>query len=247
MAVSPDRATILTGQPRQDSQALGRGHRRAPRLAHRGHPDSVTSVAFSPDGKALLTGCPNGAVCKWNAASRQPIGEPIELNESVSVAAFSPDGKSILTGTTSERRGRCKRVWAWSGPVCWCAGHLSHAAFSPDGRWVLVGSQSERQCQLCDRATRWSAHRALSPPIPTGCAAWPSARWARRFSREARQDGPALGDRNPRAPAAGRSSMTGRLSAWPSARWVRRSWPVAATAPSRLGRPSRPVRRKTFV
>ena len=37
----------------------------------------VTSVAFSPDGKTMLTGCSDKTARLWDAATGQPIGPPI--------------------------------------------------------------------------------------------------------------------------------------------------------------------------
>jgi hypothetical protein len=55
-------------------------------------------VAFSPDGKTILTGCRDGTVRLWDATTRQPIGPDLHQQGLVWAVAFSPDGKTILTG-----------------------------------------------------------------------------------------------------------------------------------------------------
>jgi WD40 repeat protein len=69
-----------------------------------GPADRVNKVLFSPDGK-LLAGASGGAsgrdnsVWLWDAASGQPIGEPLAGHKSqVNCVAFSPDGKLLASG-----------------------------------------------------------------------------------------------------------------------------------------------------
>ncbi len=76
---------------------MGRRHRPAigPVLEHWG---LVNSVAFSPDGKTILTGSNDRTARLWDAATGRPIGHPLAIPTAVSSVAFSPDGKTILTG-----------------------------------------------------------------------------------------------------------------------------------------------------
>jgi WD40 repeat protein len=114
-------------------------------LAHDG---PVTAVAFSPDGRALLTGSAPGrgkpgSARFWDAATGEPLGEPLWHSGAVYAVAFSRDGRTFVTGCadstarlwdsrTRQRRGeplRHQRV-------------VRDVAFSPDdaGRWLLTGS-----------------------------------------------------------------------------------------------------------
>ena len=74
--VQPRRQDRPHRQRRQDGAALGRGHRPAHRAALE-HQDAVYAVAFSPDGKAVLTGSVDNTARLWDAATGKPIGPPL--------------------------------------------------------------------------------------------------------------------------------------------------------------------------
>ena len=59
-------------------------------------------MAFSPDGKTVLTGSVDGTARLWDAATGQPIGPPLPHQSGVWAVAFSPDGKTVL----DRERGR---------------------------------------------------------------------------------------------------------------------------------------------
>ena len=62
-------------------------------------PAPVLAVAYSPDGKALLTGSWDGTARLWDTATGQPLGPILEHPGRVVAVAFSPDGSTILTGS----------------------------------------------------------------------------------------------------------------------------------------------------
>jgi WD40 repeat protein len=86
------------------------------------HQNVANAVAFSPDGKTLLTGSSDNTVRLWDAATRKPLGTPLKHQSIVHAVAFSPDGKTLLTGggdqpvrlwDVSELPDDLPRVAAW--------------------------------------------------------------------------------------------------------------------------------------
>ena len=79
-----------------------------------GHTSGVNSVAFSPDGRSIVSGSDDRSVRLWNAETRQPIGQPLQGHTgSVLSVAFSPDGRRIVSGSSD----RSVQLWDsdWSG------------------------------------------------------------------------------------------------------------------------------------
>src|SRR5260370_32827564 len=107
-----------------------------------GHEHQVKSVAFSPDGKQILTGSRDRMARLWETATGKLLMKFTHQDTEVFNVAISPDGKRILTGSYSE-----KSAYIWdisSGKLLTILrGHQDavHAVvFSPDGSKVLTGS-----------------------------------------------------------------------------------------------------------
>src|SRR5262249_45680829 len=102
------------------------------------HNYSVNAVAFSPDGRTVLTGSV-AEVRLWDAASGKEVAA-LPHHGYVSAVAYSPDGRTALTGGS----GKTVRLWhAASGKEVAALPHgapVLAAAFSPDGRTVLTGT-----------------------------------------------------------------------------------------------------------
>jgi serine/threonine protein kinase len=64
-----------------------------------GHPASVTSVAFRPDGRRVLSGDGNGAIYLWDPDSGRIVQRFFGVRSTVTSLAFSPDGHSCLSGS----------------------------------------------------------------------------------------------------------------------------------------------------
>jgi WD40 repeat protein len=61
------------------------------------HQLPIRSLAFSPDGRHLLTASDDGTAQIWEVATGTPVGESLEHAAPVTVAAFGAEGKSLIT------------------------------------------------------------------------------------------------------------------------------------------------------
>ena len=106
-----------------------------------GHGYSVTSVAFSPDGKLIVSGSWDHTVQLWDIQGN-PIGQPFPGHEdSVTSVAISPDGKLIVSGSYDNT----VRLWDIQGnpigqPFPGHESYVTSVAFSPDGKLIVSGS-----------------------------------------------------------------------------------------------------------
>lgn len=118
----------------------------------RGHKSGLMSVAFSPDGKTLLTSSYDKSIRLWDlpgGAERATLFMGEECNKAV----YSPDGRWIAGGF-------------WDGTVrLWDAGSLEsrtlighriqvrRVLFSPDSQYVVSGS-TDRSVRISEVSTR---------------------------------------------------------------------------------------------
>jgi WD40 repeat protein len=74
-------------------------------------------VAFSPDGKTVLTASYDGTVQLWDVATGKPIGPPWQHPIFCHLVRFSPDGRSALTLTGGDVGRNIARLWKIPTPV----------------------------------------------------------------------------------------------------------------------------------
>ena len=63
----------------------------------------MTSVAFSPDGKRIVSGSGDRTVKVWDATTGQETLTLKGHTRTVRSVAFSPDGKRIVSGSEDKR------------------------------------------------------------------------------------------------------------------------------------------------
>ncbi len=105
--------------------------------------DSVSAVAFSPDGKMLATVGYHARIRLWDVATRRQIGAPISADGYyLSAVAFSPDGKMLATASDDGTA----RLWDVAtqqqigAPMTAASGDfLAWVTFSPDGATLATG------------------------------------------------------------------------------------------------------------
>jgi WD40 repeat protein len=145
------------------------------------HAGPISSAAFSPDGKALLTGSADRTARLWDAATGKPRGLSLTHEHPVSSVAFSPDGKRLLTCESGPNNTDTHWARLWDaatgrplGAPLRCDNSPRVSAFSPDGRLVLVaGSRKVRCWRVADRQTvravsldfKWAYGREISAAL----------------------------------------------------------------------------------
>jgi WD40 repeat protein len=129
-----------------------------------GHTDRVHAVAFSPDGRTLLSGSYDGTARLWDVATHRQVGVPLNGHDGeVYSVAFSPQGNVVASGADDGM----VRLWDVAthrqigAPLNGHDGEINAVAFSPDGKILASGGADDGVVRLWDVAS----HRQIGVPL----------------------------------------------------------------------------------
>jgi RNA polymerase sigma factor (sigma-70 family) len=124
--------------------------------------NTITSVAFAPDGKRLATGGFDKGVRVWDVVTGREISRSEGHGGVVRSVAFSPDGQTLASGSFDGTvklwdADAGKTLATLQGP----GGGVLSVAFSPDGRLLAAGGGEPGKP---GRARLWDVGRAPAKP-----------------------------------------------------------------------------------
>jgi WD40 repeat protein len=130
----------------------------------------VWSVAFSPDGRWLVSTHGDGSILIWDVANRELEANLRQHSGGVRAIVFSPDGKRLATTSEDhsvilwDARGRKEAVFSEHKT------RVGGVAFSEDGNWLISADQSGT---VIRRSLINGETRVITPPTlgPSYCVA----------------------------------------------------------------------------
>jgi WD40 repeat protein len=152
-----------------------------PQATLTGGPGAVTCLAYTPDGRTLISGANDGVVQFWDVESRDLKNTIKAHTGAVRALALSPDGRTLATAGAGP--DRFVRVWdVASGEEKYAVrrrAEIECLAFAPDGRTLAVGSAGGKEgvaLRLYDVATgvACGALRVASPKDAVSAVAFSS-------------------------------------------------------------------------
>jgi WD40 repeat protein len=104
------------------------------------HEHWVQAVAFSPDGRTVLTGSVDSTARLWDVATGNALGTSVR-QAGLNAVAFSHDGQLVLIGGEDKTARLCRTSSGLPvGPPLKHRYAVNAVAFSPDGQRILTGA-----------------------------------------------------------------------------------------------------------
>ncbi|KAF7974593.1 hypothetical protein HWV62_11870 [Athelia sp. TMB] len=119
-----------------------------------GHSDSVTAVAYSPDGRQIVSSSYDGTARVWDAETGEIVHGPFEVTSSVRAISYSPCDKHIVVGCDD---GGLRILYVETGENIGgtLQGHtdwVRSVAYSPCGKFIASASD-DHTIRLWDTVT----------------------------------------------------------------------------------------------
>ncbi|KAI5115832.1 hypothetical protein M0805_001517 [Coniferiporia weirii] len=106
----------------------------------------INDVAYSPDGRYIVSGSRDELLRIWDAQTGSTVGGPLMGHSgSVLSVSYSPNGRHIVSGSSD----KTLRIWdvqtenAVGRPLSGHSGSVQSVAYSPDGRHIVSGSSDK--------------------------------------------------------------------------------------------------------
>ena len=164
IAYSPDRKLVASGSERVllwDASTMTR-------IAPLEYDSAVWSVAFSPDGRWLVSTHGDGSILVWDVVNRELEANLRQHSGAVRAVTFSPDGERLATGSDDQsvilwdaKNGQKQAVLTPHQT------RIGGVAFSSDGTWFVSSDQAGSIIRHdSGRAEpRWSATGSKDAPL----------------------------------------------------------------------------------
>jgi WD40 repeat protein len=123
-----------------------------------GHTDVITSVAFSPNNKYIVTGSNDGTAKVWDVNDGSLVVDLFKHDGPVKDVAFSPDGSFIATASED----KTARIWDINGVVRASLNEqapVTSISFSLDGQRIVTASEDKT-------ASIWAVNEIINRTDP---------------------------------------------------------------------------------